>query len=123
MNRPIIWDAGPLVSILDRDDAHHNWVVEQSTRLFPPFQTCEAAVAEAFHLLRHVPRAWIKLLEMIGGGTFEISFTLWKQTHDVLALVQRYSNVPMSLADACLVRMSEMIAGSTVFTLDGDFRV
>ena len=35
----------------------------------------------------------------------------------------RYANVPMSVADACLVRMSELVADCTVFTLDGDFRV
>jgi hypothetical protein len=29
----------------------------------------------------------------------------------------------MSLADACLVRMSELIRGSSVFTLDSDFRI
>ncbi|MDZ8032683.1 hypothetical protein [Nostoc sp. DedSLP04] len=37
--------------------------------------------------------------------------------------MKRYQNVPMSLADACLVRMSELINGSSVLTLDSDFRV
>ncbi len=37
--------------------------------------------------------------------------------------MRRYANVPMSLADACLVRMSELAAGCVLFTLDGDFRI
>ena len=38
-------------------------------------------------------------------------------------LMKRYENVPMSLADACLVRMSELIPGSVILTLDSDFRI
>ena len=38
-------------------------------------------------------------------------------------LLHRYRNRPMSLADACLVRMSEIHRGSEIFTLDGDFRI
>ena len=36
---------------------------------------------------------------------------------------QRYRNIPMSLADACLLRMAEQITGSVVLTLDSDFKI
>ncbi len=42
---------------------------------------------------------------------------------EVEVLMKRYENVPMSLADACLVRMSELIPGSVILTLDSDFRI
>jgi len=35
----------------------------------------------------------------------------------------RYQSVPMSFADACLVRMSELWPKTPVFTLDSDFRI
>jgi predicted nucleic acid-binding protein len=38
-------------------------------------------------------------------------------------LVQRYGNVPMSLADACLVRLAKLHPRSVVFTLDRDFQI
>ena len=38
-------------------------------------------------------------------------------------LMRRYRNRPMSLADACLVRLSELHPGGRVFTLDSDFRI
>jgi len=41
----------------------------------------------------------------------------------VLKLVQKYADVPMSLADACLVRMAEMLPDPVVLTTDSDFRV
>ena len=60
---------------------------------------------------------------MLAEDALRVSFELARQARAVLALVRRYANVPMSLADACLVRMSELIDGGVVFTLDGDFRI
>jgi uncharacterized protein len=41
----------------------------------------------------------------------------------VLRLLQKYADVPMSLADACLVRMTETLSDPLVLTTDSDFRV
>ncbi len=38
-------------------------------------------------------------------------------------LMARYENVPLSYADACLVRLSETVPQSVVATLDADFKV
>ena len=37
--------------------------------------------------------------------------------------MQQYQSVPMSVADACLVRMSELDRNSSVLTLDPDFLI
>lgn len=123
MTRAALLDTGPLVAILDRREAHHPWAVAQLAQFRRPLRTCEAVIAEAFHLLHPLPRARSAILEMLAEGVLAIPFQLGEQSREVLALHQRYANVPMSLADACLVRMSELVAGSVVFTLDGDFRI
>lgn len=41
----------------------------------------------------------------------------------VVALLTRYQSVPVSLADAELVRMAELHSNNTVFTLDSDFQI
>jgi hypothetical protein len=41
----------------------------------------------------------------------------------VLNLLQKYSDVPMSLADACLVRMTETLPDPVILTTDSDFRI
>ena len=38
-------------------------------------------------------------------------------------LMQRYQSVPISLVDACLVRMSGIYTETSVLTLDSDFRI
>ena len=116
-------DTGPLVAMLDERDQHHSWSLEQMSRLRPPARTCEPVIVEAFHLLRHLPRARTAILEMIAEGVLTTPFLLTEHAREVLALRERYANVPMSLADACLVRMSDLVSDCLVFTLDSDFRI
>jgi predicted nucleic acid-binding protein len=52
-----------------------------------------------------------------------IALTVQDEQTDLRALMRRYRNRPMSLADACLVRLSEIHTGGEVFTLDTDFRI
>jgi predicted nucleic acid-binding protein len=63
------------------------------------------------------------VLGLLETGAVALAFDLATEQRPVRNLVSRYSDVPMSLADACLVRMSELVADGTVFTLDGDFRI
>ena len=121
---PTIVDAGPLVAYFDRRDHHHGWARGQLVALASPPLICEPAVTEACFLLRrNLPGAERDLLELLSRGMVLIPFALGDQAAAVVALMDRYANVPMSLADACLVRMAELHEGSRVLTLDGDFRI
>ena|SRR5688572_24146889 len=121
MARSVLVDAGFLVALLSRRDGNHAWAAEQGERLPPPWRTCEAVLSEAFHLLgvRGAPG----LAALLRRGAVTLSFDLGEDTEPVLKLIHRYSSVPMSLADACLVRMSEVLADPMVLTTDGDFRI
>jgi len=123
MKRAVLADTGPLVAILDRRDQHHQWAVEQFGRLQAPFLTCEAVLTEACFLVRRMREASSRFLEMISRGALKIGLHLEDEVGPVSALMARYASVPMSLADACLVRMSELHANSEVFTVDSDFHI
>lgn len=114
-------DAGFLVALLSRRDTHHSWAATQSARHSPPWKTCESALSEAFHLLG--PRGHANLAEVLRRGAVITSFDLVDELHRTLDLMLKYSDVPMSLADACLVRMSEMLGDTIVLTTDSDFRL
>jgi len=60
---------------------------------------------------------------ILDRGLVRLSFRLEAETGPIRRLLSRYSDVPMSLADACLVRMSEQISDSVLLTLDRDFKV
>ncbi len=59
---------------------------------------------------------------VVDAGPF-VTFALQDQWPSVRSLMRRYADVPMSLADACLVRMCEMDPAVRVMTLDSDFTV
>ncbi len=118
----ILLDTGPLVALLNRRDAFHDWSVEQAGRLEPPFFSCEAVVAEAHFLLAGVHRGTERLIDLIGTGRIDLSFSFADFASRVGDLMLSYADVPMSFADACLVCMAEQ-QESAVFTLDGDFRI
>ncbi len=119
----VLLDTGPWVALLCRDDGYHAWSRAQWALLDQPVLTCEAVVAETcFLLARHGfdPAAALKMLER---GVVRIGFDVQEQMASVRALFERYDNVPASLADACLLRMSELHEPSKVFNLDRDFQI
>jgi predicted nucleic acid-binding protein len=85
--------------------------------------TCESVISEAWFLLRGTEVGRRSLLNLIERGGLRVNSELGQEMPHVLGLLRRYADVPMSLADACLVRMSESTADCTVLTLDSDFRI
>lgn len=119
----VIVDTGPLVAFLVKEDAHHAWVVEQFKVLPAPFKTCEAVLTETFFLVSRLPHGACRYCELLESGLVVTAFDLFGERTAVGELVRKYANVPMALADACLVRMAEKNQGSAVLTLDADFRI
>jgi uncharacterized protein len=114
-------DAGFLVALLSRRDGHHDWAVEQAERHQPPWKTCEAALSEAFHLLGRSGGA--ALAALLQRQAVVVSFDLGDNLEAVLKFIGKYADVPGSLADACLVRMTETLDDPILLTTDGDFAV
>ena len=121
MARNVLVDAGFVVALLSNRDTHHPWAVAQAPNLPPPWSTCEAVLSEAYHLLGN--RGAPSLGELLRRRALIVSFDLSENLEPVTKLIEKYSEVPMSLADACLVRMTETLADPILLTTDEDFRV
>ena len=104
-------------------DQWHDWVVRVGEQLPPPFYTCEAVIVEASFLVRDLRAAQQRIFGMLSDGYLKIDFSLSTELEQVKSLMGKYADLPMSVADACLVRMSEMIENSAVFTVDSDFLI
>ncbi len=120
---PVILDTGPLVAFLNRRDAWHTWARDRFDEFEAPLETCEAVIAEAAFLLRNRSGGSDALMALVTRRLVVCSFRLDDAVDRVADLMRRYANVPMSLADACLVRMSEERPTAKVLTLDADFQV
>jgi len=114
-------DAGFLVALLSVRDEHHDWAVSEARQHAVPWQTCEAALTETFYMLSR--DGWPPLIKLLRREDVIVSFDLRRERDAVLSLMERYQNVPMSLADACLVRMTEILPDPIVLTTDTDFRI
>lgn len=124
MKPEIILDTGPLIAFLNPRDRYHRWAREQWSRTSPPFLTCEAVVAEACFLARRLADgAQGAVISLVVRGVLDVSFRLGDEAGAVQRTMEKYRDLPMSLADACIVRMSQQHPGSVVLTLDGDFRI
>lgn len=123
MEKVILLDTGPLVALLDRRDSHHGWAVEHWRTMPVPVLTCQAVIAEAAFVLARGKCSHEPLLAMIERGVVNPDFSITSEAGKISELMSRYSEVPMSLADACLVRLSELHDDSRVFTLDTDFHI
>jgi predicted nucleic acid-binding protein len=122
--RGVLLDTGPLVALLSKDDAAH----ERAARLFaacePPLRCCEAVVAEACFLVRKVHRAApAEVLALGRKGVFDVALSLNEQWASIEVLFAKYSDRPISLADACLIRCAEVFKEPRILSFDTDFDV
>jgi uncharacterized protein len=118
-------DTGILVALIDSRDQYHPWVSTQLKQITPPMLTCEceAVISEAWFLLARVRNGHATLAQLLERQQIQVQFNLAAELASVLKLLNQYSTVPVSLADAELVRMSELYANHQIFTLDSDFQI
>lgn len=119
----VLLDTGPLVAYLNRHDRHHQWAVECWGALFDPLWTCDAVLSEAIFLLQSDGASAEPILRLIERRIIRLDFVVDDHRSDVFRLLRKYADQPMSLADACLVRMAELSDPCQVFTTDKDFLV
>lgn len=110
-----IADTGLLVAVLARNDPHHRWAVD-AFRKHAPFTTCDAVLAESGSFFPD-PTAVLTLVAR-GDVLLDPDFVLGREAVRVLALTAKYRDRPMDLADACLVRMSELTTRCRIWTVD-----
>lgn len=119
----VLLDTGPLVALLNARETHHAWVKSQFATLRPPVFTCEPVLTEACHLLRQIPTGREAVMSLLLRGVIAVDLALEAEAEAVQALLRRYRDLPMSLADACLVRLAELNGRCRVLTFDSDFEV
>lgn len=117
----IIVDTGSLVAYVNRRDRWHRWVVEQMASLAPPLVACEPVLTEASFLIHRAGGRPADLLRKVTQRNLEIGLAIEDDASAIESLMQLYADTPMSLADACLVRLTERLPDCRLFTLDADF--
>ena len=123
MKSAVLVHTGPLIALIDDRDQWHAWAKDQFAAVSPPLLTCEAVLSETCFLAGRMRGGNKTAMGLFQRGVIALAFSAKHELSSLDELMRRYANVPMSLADACLVRMSELVPESVVLTLDSDFRI
>lgn len=110
-----IADTGLIVGLLTRNDPYHAWAVAEF-RTHAPFHVCDAVLVEAGSFFPD-PTPVLRLVER-GDLILDDAFSLSAELPTVLVLAAKYADRPMDIADACLVRMTELAGRCKVWTVD-----
>ena len=121
--RPVLLDSSVIVALLDRSQPAHSECLEVVRGLAGPFFTCEAVIAESCHLLRNLEGAREAVLDNIAAGIFQIAFQISQEASAVKALLRKYRDRRIDLADACLILLATDYETGDILTLDRDFHV
>lgn len=122
----MLTDTGPLVALLDKDDAQHAACLKALGGLARgPLLTTWPCFTEAMYLLN-----------LVGGHHYQNSLWHWRrdgrlsllditraEADRMEALMALYKNVPMDFADASLVAVAESCGYRRLFTIDSDFYI
>lgn len=121
----ILTDAGPLVAVINRNDQHHDRCVKALSGLEFPLVTTWPALTEAMYFLgEHIGwTAQEKLWRLLMRGDLTLVSLEETALARMRALMEKYQDSPMDLADASLVAAAETLKQRRIFTLDSDFRV
>jgi predicted nucleic acid-binding protein len=116
-----IMDSGPLVAWFATKDSHHEWAARVIDDLPVGALVCEAVLAEVCHLVAKdgVPAATV--LKLVEQNDL-VLVSLAGEVSAIRSLMERYKDVPMDFADACVVRMADLHSNALVCTTDGHFR-
>ena len=120
MRRNVIIDTGILVALLNKKDTYRSWAVNELKTIQPPLLTCDAVISETSFLCGR-QNSLMVIFNYLKSGVIETPFSFSTEYEAIEKLMLKYCDVPMSFADACLVRMSEQHKNACVFTLDSDF--
>lgn len=119
----VLVDTGPLVAYLDRDSEWHGWTRDRFRELTDPLISCQPVLTEALFLLKRSGVDPDLILAMVERGELTCDFDVHAEIAAVRRLLRKYRDLSATLADVCLVRMSELKKDGVVFTLDRDFLV
>jgi len=117
----VLLDTGAIVAALDRSEHYHHICSETLAGINAPLVTCEPVIAEACYLLRTMKGAADAVLANVAAGLFRLPFSLSESAEPVRALLRKYQDSHIDLADACLIHLASELRTPEILTLDRDF--
>lgn len=121
--RSILVDAGPLIALFDKDDAHHAPTKELLRAVAGRLITTWPVVTEASHMLDFDPRAQLDFYRWVAAGGVVVHEVAQDALGRIIDLVECCGDRPTDLADATLVVAAESLGIREIVSIDRDFEI
>jgi uncharacterized protein len=116
-------DSGPLIALFDRSDSYHQSVLTFLKSYKGELITSWSIITEVSHMLDfnlNVQIDFLKWVELGGITLYEISAN---DIFHIRTMMEKYSDIPMDLADATLMYIANKEHIKTIVSIDSDFNI
>jgi uncharacterized protein len=116
----ILLDTSGLLAALVADQRRHRQAREALERSGPPFVLSPFVLAELDYLLTRESgtAAELALLGEVATGAYDLAPFLAEDVSDATAVIERYRDLELGLADASIVTLAGRFRTERVLTLD-----
>jgi len=123
MKNTILVDSGPLIALFDKTDTYHLSVLEFLKSFQGKLVTTWAVLTEVSHMLDFNLQAQIDFLKWVEMGGVEVYDISQNKLSHIIEMMQKYTNVPMDLADATLLYVAQTQNIKKILSIDSDFDI
>ena len=123
MRNTTLIDSGPLIALFDRGDRHHERVKTFLKTYDGKLLTTWPVLTEVSHMLDFNLHAQLDFLRWVELGGVELYEIAQKELTEMIELMQKYSDIPMDLADASLMYIAHKEGIDTIVSIDSDFDI
>ena len=116
-------DAGPLIALFNKNDKYHEKIKELIKNYKGLLTTSWPVITEVCHMLDFNIGAQIDFLKWIKLGGLKVEDIETEEIHKIIKLSEKYSDIPMDLADATLIIISERLGIKEIITIDSDYYI
>ena len=116
-------DAGPIIALFNKNDKYHKKIKNFLKKYDGKLTSTWPVVTEVSHMLDFNVQTQIDFLTWIQLGGVNIEAIENEDIGRIIELTMKYSDLPMDLADASLVVLSERLSIKEIITIDSDYYV
>jgi uncharacterized protein len=114
-------DAGPMIALFNSDDKYHAGIMDLLKNYRGILTTSWPVITEVCYMLSYNTDVLADFLKWINRGGAKIEDIAVPDLERIIELLQKYSDVPMDLADASLIVISERSNIMDIITIDSDY--
>lgn len=123
MHQNVLIDSGPLIALFDKSDSYHKKILNFLKNFNGNLFTSICVVTEVTHMLDFNVNAQIDFLKWIDSGGLKIFKLEERHFGEIIELFEKYSDIPMDLADASLLIASDELNIKNIISIDSDFNI